>query len=150
MESINQEINKKINNAQINLIQNTRFYTVSLMFAVALFVYYMMLDYVLIQLDYWIIYIFIVDIYRIFMAYKYSQDKHSDTVNYSNTYRHIRYGDELYDLKNNPDELRNLANEQEYAEIKEQLSQKLNQWIKNHKDTFYSLKTTNRSGEVFD
>ncbi len=92
MESINQEINKKINNAQINLIQNTRFYTVSLMFAVALFVYYMMLDYVLIQLDYWIIYIFIVDIYRIFMAYKYSQDKHSDTVNYSNTYRHIIYG----------------------------------------------------------
>ena len=92
MESINQEINKKINNAQINLIQNTRFYTVSLMFAVALFVYYMMLDYVLIQLDYWIIYIFIVDIYRIFMAYKYSQDKHSDTVNYSNTFRHIIYG----------------------------------------------------------
>ena len=64
--------------------------------------------------------------------------------------RHIRYGDELYDLKNDPDELRNLANEQEYAEIKAQLSHKLNQWIKNHKDTFYSLKTTNRSGEVFD
>jgi len=64
--------------------------------------------------------------------------------------RHIRYGDELYDLKNDPDELRNLANVQKYAEIKEQLSQKLNQWIKNHNDTFYSQKATSRSGEVLD
>ncbi len=64
--------------------------------------------------------------------------------------RHIRYGDELYDLKNDPDELRNLANVPKYAEVKGQLSQKLNQWIKNHKDPFYSQKATSRSGEVLD
>jgi arylsulfatase A-like enzyme len=64
--------------------------------------------------------------------------------------RHIRYGDELYDLLNDPDELINLANVTKYAGIKTQLSKKLNQWIKQHKDTFYSLKTTSRSGEVFN
>jgi len=64
--------------------------------------------------------------------------------------RHIRFGDELYDLKNDPDELINLANVTKYAGIRTQLSKKLNQWIKQHKDTFYSLKTTSRSGEVFN
>lgn len=64
--------------------------------------------------------------------------------------RHIRYGDELYDLKNDPHELLNLANVIQYAEIKQQLSKKLNEWIENNEDTFYSQKTTNRIGEVFN
>ncbi len=64
--------------------------------------------------------------------------------------RHIRYGDELYDLKNDPHELRNIANIPQYAEVKEQLSQKLNEWIENNEDVFYSQKATNRSGETLD
>ncbi len=64
--------------------------------------------------------------------------------------RHIRYGDELYDLKKDPDEMINIANDPQYTEIKEQLSQKLNEWIEKNENAFYSQKATNRSGEVFD
>jgi len=61
--------------------------------------------------------------------------------------RHIRWGDELYDLKNDPHELKNLAKDPEYAAIKQDLVQKLNRWIETHDDPFYSLKTTSRKGE---
>ena len=62
--------------------------------------------------------------------------------------KYIHYGDELYDLKNDPFELRNIADNPQYAEIKEQLYQKLNDWIKVNNDPFYSLKATNRFGET--
>ncbi len=64
--------------------------------------------------------------------------------------KHLRYSDELYDLKNNPLELRNLANVQQYAKVKEQLAQKLNECIRNNENTFYSLKATSISGETID
>lgn len=61
--------------------------------------------------------------------------------------RHIRWGDELYDLRNDPNELTNLANNPEYAAIKEDLVKKLDQWIEDHEDPFYSLHPSSRSGE---
>jgi len=60
--------------------------------------------------------------------------------------RHIRWGDELYDLKNDPHELKNLADDPQHAEIKRALGKKLDQWIKEHEDPFYSLKVTSRRG----
>lgn len=64
--------------------------------------------------------------------------------------RHIRWGDELYDLKNDPHELKNLAKDPDYAAIKQGLAQKLDKWIKDHKDPFYSLHATSRSGKKLD
>jgi len=64
--------------------------------------------------------------------------------------RHIRYGDELYDLKNDPHELRNLAEDEDYNKIKRELSELLDQWVRDHDDPFYTLKATDRSGQVLD
>jgi len=64
--------------------------------------------------------------------------------------RHILWGDELYDLKNDPHELKNLAKDPKFAAIKRDLEQKLGQWIKDHKDPFYSLHATTRNGDEFD
>jgi len=61
--------------------------------------------------------------------------------------RHIRWGDELYDLKKDPLELKNLADDAEYATIKHDLAQKLDQWIEDYKDPFYSLHVTSRKGD---
>ena len=62
--------------------------------------------------------------------------------------RYIYHGEELYDLKNDPHELKNLANEWKYANVKTKLSQKLDRWIKENKDPFYSLNATTRSGKT--
>ena len=62
--------------------------------------------------------------------------------------RYIHYGDELYDLKNDPHELTNLATDYEYSRMKRELTQELNHWIEINKDPFYSLKATTRSGEI--
>lgn len=60
--------------------------------------------------------------------------------------RYIRWGDELYDLDKDPDELKNLADDPDYADIKDELTRKLDQWMADHGDPFYSLKPTTRSG----
>ena len=60
--------------------------------------------------------------------------------------KHIRWEDELYDLKNDPDELKNLAKDPKYAKVKAEFETKLNQWIKDHNDPFYSLLPTTRKG----
>jgi arylsulfatase len=62
--------------------------------------------------------------------------------------RHIRWGDELYDLEKDPHELKNLADEPAYVAIKEGLVQKLDRWISDHADPFYSLDVTTRSGKA--
>jgi arylsulfatase A-like enzyme len=62
--------------------------------------------------------------------------------------RYIYHGEELYDLKNDPHELKNLANEWKYTNVKTKLSQKLDRWIKENKDPFYSLNATTRSGKT--
>ncbi|MBN2293829.1 MAG: sulfatase-like hydrolase/transferase [Pirellulales bacterium] len=61
--------------------------------------------------------------------------------------RYIRHGDELYDLKNDPGELVNLADDAGYAAKKKELLGELDGWIKANNDPFYSLKATTRSGE---
>ncbi|OVE77882.1 hypothetical protein BVX99_01340 [bacterium F16] len=61
--------------------------------------------------------------------------------------RHITWGDELYDLKNDPHELTNRADDPKYTKIKKDLGNKLNQWIKDHKDPFYSFAPTTRKGK---
>lgn len=92
MQNIDQDISVKIDNAQIDLIQSTRYYTVITMFSVAAFVYYLMLKYELQTLNYWFMYMVIVDAYRLYVAYKYFQEKRFDRVNYSNAYKHIIFG----------------------------------------------------------
>ena len=62
--------------------------------------------------------------------------------------KYIRHGEELYDLKNDPYELRNLASDPKYAKVKAQLSRRLDQWIKDNNDPFYSLETTTRAGKI--
>jgi len=54
-----------------------------------------------------------------------------------NKYLHL--AEELYDLKNDPDELVNLANNPEYAIIKNKLAKMLDDWIETNNDPFYSL-----------
>ena len=61
--------------------------------------------------------------------------------------RYIHHGEELYDLKNDPHELNNLVNDAKYAEVKADLSRKLDRWIEDNDDPFYSLKSTTRSGK---
>ncbi len=60
--------------------------------------------------------------------------------------RTIGFGDELYDLKNDPHELRNLASDAKYAAVKKRLAAQLDKWITDNGDTFYSFKPTTRSG----
>jgi len=64
--------------------------------------------------------------------------------------RHIRWGDELYDLKNDPHELKNLADLPEYSAIKHDLVKKLDEWIRDHEDPFYSLQASSRKGAALD
>ena len=64
--------------------------------------------------------------------------------------RYLRYEEELYDLKNDPFELINLAEKLQYTEIKKQLSQKPDAWIKQNNDSFYRQKMTNREGEPLE
>ena len=61
--------------------------------------------------------------------------------------KHIRWENELYDLKNDPHELKNLAKNPKYAVVKNDLEKKLNQWIEDHNDPFYSLEPTTRTGK---
>ncbi|MBT3194375.1 MAG: sulfatase-like hydrolase/transferase [Verrucomicrobia bacterium] len=64
--------------------------------------------------------------------------------------RHIPWGDELYDLKHDPHELTNLADDPHYADIKRDLETKLDRWLKEHDDPFYALQATSRQGETLD
>jgi len=62
-------------------------------------------------------------------------------------YNHyILHGEELYDLKNDPDELINLADDPGYADRKKELKGVLDRWIKENDDPFYSLHSTDRAG----
>jgi len=58
-------------------------------------------------------------------------------------FKYVKYlgaGDELYDLKNDPHELVNLAGDPQYAEIENKLAGMLDNWIQTNSDPFYSLK----------
>ena len=60
--------------------------------------------------------------------------------------RYIMHGEELYDLEDDPGEVKNLAGDPDYREIKNELSNKLNIWIKENNDPFDSLVSTDRQG----
>jgi arylsulfatase A-like enzyme len=55
---------------------------------------------------------------------------------------YIEHGEELYDLKSDPQELVNLADHPDHAEARERLKADLDRWIVAHKDPFYTLETT--------
>lgn len=61
--------------------------------------------------------------------------------------RYIGPGEELYDLRNDPDERVNLADDFGYREKKRELKEELDRWIDVNDDPFYSLRTTSM-GEV--
>ncbi len=56
--------------------------------------------------------------------------------------------EELYDLQNDPDELVNLADHPDFQHIKNELKQKLDAWIQENNDPFYSLSPTDRHGNT--
>lgn len=55
---------------------------------------------------------------------------------------HTDWGEELYDLKNDPEEITNLAGNPSYTAIKDKLRSRLDAWMKKHDDPFYSFTTT--------
>jgi len=55
---------------------------------------------------------------------------------------YLEYGEELYDLKNDPMEIVNLAKDAKFAKIKSGLKRQLNQWMKENNDEFYSYQVT--------
>ncbi|MBD3183989.1 sulfatase-like hydrolase/transferase [Candidatus Poribacteria bacterium] len=48
----------------------------------------------------------------------------------------LHYTDELYDLQNDPEEMKNLINSPEYAEVRDNLHQQLLEWINRTRDPF--------------
>ncbi len=52
------------------------------------------------------------------------------------------WGEELYHLKNDPEEIENLADDPKRAKTKRRLRKQLDQWIEAHEDPFYSFTTT--------
>jgi len=62
--------------------------------------------------------------------------------------RYVRHGEELYDLKNDPHELENLADHPEFQNVKSGYANKLDQWMAGNNDPFATQKPTDRSGSV--
>ena len=60
--------------------------------------------------------------------------------------RYRKWGEELYDLRNDPGELNNLAHSDADAAIKRKLSHILDEWVKKTADPFASLIPTDRAG----
>jgi choline-sulfatase len=62
--------------------------------------------------------------------------------------RYLGYGEELYDLAEDPGELRDLAREPGAASARARLARELDEWIRRTGDPFPGLATTDRSGHV--
>jgi arylsulfatase A-like enzyme len=60
--------------------------------------------------------------------------------------RYLHHGEELYDLRNDPRELVNLASDLGYRDVKRTLRSELDAWIRTHDDPFESLTVTDRAG----
>ena len=54
----------------------------------------------------------------------------------------MQFGEELYDLENDPEEIVNLAGDPEYAQVKADLRSRLDTWIAENGDDFYSYTVT--------
>ncbi|QXD24008.1 sulfatase-like hydrolase/transferase [Opitutia bacterium ISCC 51] len=52
------------------------------------------------------------------------------------------WGEELYHLEEDPNEVSNLADNNSYSDIKSELREKLDEWMEEHDDPFYSFTTT--------
>ncbi len=52
------------------------------------------------------------------------------------------WGEELYDLETDPEEIRNLASLENYRATKQEMRSILDQWMREHEDPFYTLTTT--------
>lgn len=55
---------------------------------------------------------------------------------------YIDFGEELYDLEKDPEEIVNLANDAKFADVKKDLRRQLDNWIKENGDQFYSYQVT--------
>ncbi len=55
---------------------------------------------------------------------------------------YLEFGEELYDLKNDPMEIINLAKDAKFAKVKAGLKRQLDQWMKENNDEFYYYQVT--------
>jgi arylsulfatase A-like enzyme len=55
---------------------------------------------------------------------------------------YVEFGEELYDLVNDPEELVNLAEDSEYSAVKADLRDKLDNWMEENGDDFYAYEVT--------
>jgi arylsulfatase len=60
--------------------------------------------------------------------------------------RYIQHGEELYDLRSDPEELVNLAADPGYQGRKAELAAELARWMAGHRDSFASQQATDRQG----
>lgn len=60
--------------------------------------------------------------------------------------RYRKWGEELYDLRSDPGELKNLATTEAHSAAKQRLSEIVDEWIRATKDPFDSLVPTDRAG----
>jgi arylsulfatase A-like enzyme len=60
--------------------------------------------------------------------------------------KYIHFGEELYDLVNDPMELDNLATDSGYRKIRYEYAAMLDGWVEGHNDPFYSQIPTTREG----
>jgi len=61
-----------------------------------------------------------------------------------------KYGEELYNLQTDPIEVHNLANDETFKEKKEELHNKLQEWMKETDDYFNLMRVTDWSGQILD
>ncbi|PCJ62360.1 MAG: hypothetical protein COA79_04650 [Planctomycetota bacterium] len=67
-----------------------------------------------------------------------------------NGYKYNYYvgnGEELFDMSKDPEELNSLVNDKSFQTLKAELKSKLDEWIKNNDDPFYSYSVTSREGK---
>lgn len=64
--------------------------------------------------------------------------------------RYIKWGEELYNLEKDPLEMDNLAAQAQYQSKKEELHNRLKEWMNESDDYFTKLKPTDRRGMILD
>lgn len=62
---------------------------------------------------------------------------------------YIQHGEELYDLKNDPEETHNLAMDSSFSKKKKELASELKNRIEINSDPFFALHSTDRQGKPF-